>query len=157
VLNIFFKSNDNGGRSMVCKILVAFDGSDGSVNAANFGFNMAYYLPDVIIEVITIFTFSEEEALFLGVSTETFYKSEKEKAEKINSIFLRKTNTNNIPFSLIVLDGNPAEKIVQYAIQEGFNHIIMGSRGLGKIKKLLMGSVSKKVVENSHCSVTVVK
>ncbi|ACV63501.1 UspA domain protein [Desulfofarcimen acetoxidans DSM 771] len=142
---------------MSYKILVAFDGSDGSVNAANFGFNMAYYLPDVIIEVITVFTFTEEEAFFLGVNPEMFYKSEKEKAEKINSIFLKKTDTNNIPFSLSVLDGNPAKEIVKYAIEEGFNHIIMGSRGWGKIRKLLMGSVCKKVLENSHCSVTVVK
>ena len=142
---------------MSYKILVAFDGSDGSVRAADFGFWMAQHMPDIIIEVITVFTFTEEEAGFLGVNLDMFYESLKEKAEIINSIFLKKTKRNNIPFRLVVLDGNPSEKIVKYASEEGFNHIIMGSKGWGKIKKLFMGSVSKKVLENSPCSVTAVK
>ncbi|ETO04811.1 UspA domain-containing protein [Reticulomyxa filosa] len=35
--------------------------------------------------------------------------------------------------------------------------IIMGSRGLGKVKEFFVGSVSKNVVENAHCPVLVVK
>jgi len=35
--------------------------------------------------------------------------------------------------------------------------IVMGSRGLGKVKQFFVGSVSKYVVENSQCPVLVVK
>jgi len=39
----------------------------------------------------------------------------------------------------------------------GANYIIIGSRGLGRIRQFFMGSVSKYVVEHAHCPVLVVK
>ena len=35
--------------------------------------------------------------------------------------------------------------------------IVMGSRGLGTVSRLLMGSVSSHIVNNAHCNVLVVK
>ena len=54
-------------------------------------------------------------------------------------------------------DGDPAEQILRYAESEGANLIVMGSRGLGDLKGLLMGSVSHKVSQLSPCSCVTVK
>ena len=56
-----------------------------------------------------------------------------------------------------IVDGDPAEQILHHAETEGTNLIVMGSRGLGDLKGLLMGSVSHKVSQLSPCSCVTVK
>jgi nucleotide-binding universal stress UspA family protein len=50
-----------------------------------------------------------------------------------------------------------AQQIVSTANSEKVDTIFVGARGLTGVKSLLLGSVSKKVVEKSDCNVTVVK
>ena len=56
-----------------------------------------------------------------------------------------------------VLDGDPAQAILQCAEDEGADMIVIGSRGIGDLKSLLLGSVSHKLVENATCPCLVVK
>lgn len=51
---------------------------------------------------------------------------------------------------------HPGEDICRYAEEEGANMIVMGSRGLGSVKRSLLGSVSDYVVRHSHIPVVVV-
>ncbi|MFQ5976407.1 MAG: universal stress protein [Candidatus Hydrothermarchaeales archaeon] len=53
--------------------------------------------------------------------------------------------------------GEPANEILEFATEYPVDYIVMGSRGLSGIKKFLMGSVSSRVMEHSHCSVLIVK
>ena len=53
--------------------------------------------------------------------------------------------------------GDPCEEIVGLAKREGFDHIVIGSRGLSPISELLMGSVSEHVMRKAHCPVTVIR
>ncbi len=53
--------------------------------------------------------------------------------------------------------GDPAVQIVKTAEQENYQLIVMGSRGLGAIKGIVMGSVSYKVLQLSHCPVLIIK
>ena len=53
--------------------------------------------------------------------------------------------------------GRPDEEIVALAEEIGAGLIVMGSRGLGGIRRLLMGSVSVSVVRHAHCPVLVVR
>jgi len=54
-------------------------------------------------------------------------------------------------------DGDPAETIVDRAKNLGADMIIMGSRGLGTAKGLLIGSVSHKVGHLAECTCVTVK
>ena len=49
------------------------------------------------------------------------------------------------------------EQIVALAEEIGAGLIVMGSRGLGGIRRALMGSVSDAVVRHAHCPVLVVR
>ena len=49
----------------------------------------------------------------------------------------------------------PGSAIVKCAEEVGANLIVMGTRGLGKIRRTLMGSVSDYVVHHAHCPVLV--
>ncbi len=58
----------------------------------------------------------------------------------------------------IFKEGHPAETIVEVGCSEGFDFIVIGSRGLGGLKKALLGSVSNAVVQQAEkCSVIVVR
>jgi nucleotide-binding universal stress UspA family protein len=54
-------------------------------------------------------------------------------------------------------EGDPATVILEGTSAGKYDLIIMGSRGLGKFKKLLLGSVSSKVVNHATCSVLLIR
>jgi nucleotide-binding universal stress UspA family protein len=53
--------------------------------------------------------------------------------------------------------GRPDEEIVALAEELGAGLIVMGGRGLGGMKRTLMGSVSDSVVRHAHCPVLVAR
>jgi nucleotide-binding universal stress UspA family protein len=53
--------------------------------------------------------------------------------------------------------GRKDEEIVRVAEEIGAGLIVMGSRGLGGLKRSLMGSVSDSVMRHAHCPVLVVR
>ncbi len=53
--------------------------------------------------------------------------------------------------------GKAAHEIVALAEEMGAGLIVIGSRGLGGIRRALMGSVSDSVVRHAHCPVFVVR
>jgi nucleotide-binding universal stress UspA family protein len=53
--------------------------------------------------------------------------------------------------------GSPDTEIVKLADDIGAGLIVMGSRGLGGIRRALIGSVSDSVVRHAHCPVLVVR
>ncbi|MDX1430810.1 MAG: universal stress protein [Gammaproteobacteria bacterium] len=54
-------------------------------------------------------------------------------------------------------DGDPGKRIVHAAESEGVDTIVMGSRGLGDLKGLFLGSVSHYVASRAHCTCITVK
>lgn len=52
----------------------------------------------------------------------------------------------------LVEDGDPADRIVEAAKREGVDLIVMGRRGLGDLKGLLLGSVTHKVAQLAACA-----
>lgn len=58
---------------------------------------------------------------------------------------------------LEIVTGDPAEEIIRLANIYQADLILIGSRGLTGLKRILQGSVSSQVVENAPCSVLVVK
>ena len=53
--------------------------------------------------------------------------------------------------------GNEAEHITGLAEELGADLIVIGSRGLSGMKRLVMGSVSESVVRHAHCPVLVMR
>jgi nucleotide-binding universal stress UspA family protein len=55
------------------------------------------------------------------------------------------------------LEGRAAKAILRAAESEGADVIVMGSRGLSDLAGLLLGSVTHKVIQLSHCTVVVAR
>jgi nucleotide-binding universal stress UspA family protein len=51
----------------------------------------------------------------------------------------------------VIEDGDPASKILEVAQREKADLVVMGRRGLGDLKGFLLGSVTHKVAQLSHC------
>jgi nucleotide-binding universal stress UspA family protein len=56
-----------------------------------------------------------------------------------------------------MLEGDPADVIARRAQELGCDAIVMGSRGMGRIANLVIGSVATKVVHLTALPVTLVK
>ncbi len=56
-----------------------------------------------------------------------------------------------------VMEGDPAHQIVDIARARKVDAIVMGSRGLGGLERLLLGSVSHKVAHAAPCSCLIVR
>lgn len=54
-------------------------------------------------------------------------------------------------------DGDPGDAIVEHARREKADLIVMGTRGFGEFKGMLLGSVSHKVSSRATCAVLTVK
>lgn len=58
---------------------------------------------------------------------------------------------------LEIVTGDPAEEIIRLANIYKSQLIVMGSRGLTGVNRILQGSVSSQVVTDAHCSVMIVR
>lgn len=56
-----------------------------------------------------------------------------------------------------IIEGSPAEAIINVAKTRGSTVIVMGSRGLSSIAELVLGSTSHKVVSHAPCPVLIVR
>jgi nucleotide-binding universal stress UspA family protein len=54
-------------------------------------------------------------------------------------------------------ESDPAEAIIEVASAQNADLIVVGSRGLSGVQRILLGSVSSKVSEHASCSVMIVR
>jgi len=93
-------------------------------------------------------SFRSRDASGKGVADRDYWR---EQLEQIRPVDAR------IPVRHILLEGDPASQIVQYAEEAGIDLIVMGTHGRSGLERLLMGSVAEKVLRDAPCSVLVVK
>lgn len=63
----------------------------------------------------------------------------------------------SIPVHHVFLEGDPATEIDRYARDAGIDLIVMGTHGRTGVERLLVGSVTEKVMREAPCSVMAVK
>ena len=66
-------------------------------------------------------------------------------------------DTAGIAYTLELAEGEIAETLVQYAEREKCDMIVMGTRGMGTVMNLVLGSVTTKVIHLTNIPVTLVK
>jgi nucleotide-binding universal stress UspA family protein len=66
-------------------------------------------------------------------------------------------NIKNVSVKSKVNIGNPADEIIKFANDEKIELIVMGTTGLGGIKKFVFGSVARNISEKANCPVMLVR
>jgi nucleotide-binding universal stress UspA family protein len=69
----------------------------------------------------------------------------------------QKVRAENVPVETSLREGNSPQEIVKAAKEGQFDLIVIGARGIHRLRDLLMGSVTEGVVKHASCSVLVVK
>ncbi len=139
---------------MFNKILLAVDGSDHSQKAAKLAGNLAR-LSAGSLQMITVY---EEVPSYLGEPN--LSQAIAERSAKAQKIIDESTQEiGDIPgnYEAEILSGDPAETILRVIEVNDIDLVIMGTRGRGGIKSLLLGSQSHKVVSAAPCPVLLVR
>lgn len=137
------------------RALVAVDGSEASRRATDIAAELARG-GSLEISLIHVLPHSYV-AGSLGVVTSITYEREEE-AKRILESAKEYLASKGVEVKATYLpQGDPADQILQTAEKENYDLIIMGSRGLSPFDRLLLGSVSRKVVDHAHCSVLIAR
>jgi nucleotide-binding universal stress UspA family protein len=155
-----------GGPS---RIVVAVDGSKNSQNAAGTAIDIADSLGARLF-VVSVASFHSEDAAIEAVSRaeegeldgqmersmQGFKLNQRTRAvdEVVDAAKKRGLEAEG---KVVRTDGSIVEAILDYQVEKKGELIILGTRGRGGFKRLLMGSVSTGVVNHANCSVMVVR
>jgi nucleotide-binding universal stress UspA family protein len=139
------------------KILVAYDSSPQSEEALKHAILLCEYFPSATLLVVHAFNYPNfvvGEAV-LSPSAE----ANNEIYQQANAIMENaKSMIHPLPNATVeLIQGNAAEIIVTLAKERFYDLIILGSRGLGGVRELLLGSVSHYVVQHAQIPVLVIK
>ncbi|AHD05869.1 universal stress protein [Paenibacillus larvae] len=143
---------------MFSHILTAYDGSESAVKALKHASSLLRQESQAKLTVLHVFNFPNVvigEAI-IPPSTEakkkSYYEAQSllEEAKK-----LAPPVSNEIQW--LIAEGDPASTILSYAEEIEADLIVLGSRGLGEWKELMLGSVSHHVVQHAQVPVLIVK
>jgi nucleotide-binding universal stress UspA family protein len=82
---------------------------------------------------------------------------EEREGQQLLDITLNSLKSVGLAASSVLRRGDAATEIIDYVKDQKIDLIVTGSRGLSQIRSWLMGSVSRKLVHYSGCSVLVVR
>lgn len=146
---------------MMKKILVPFDGSETAYRALAFAAEIGkpFGSEILVVNVIVPYDFTKipprkpKNAL---EEAEMASKAPDPTPLDIAKAALEKLAYPTASYRLIV-DTDPAERILDYAKTAEADMIVLGNRGMGMLAELLMGSVSMKISQYAECPVVIVK
>ncbi len=136
-------------------MLLAVDGSDHSMRAAQHAGELARALSSRIVRIMVAF---EPIPDYFGEPNRQ--QAIDARLEQANGILAKaQAAVGKIPGEIHteLIEGTPAEAIIGVAKTRGSSVIVMGSRGLGSMADLVLGSTSHKVVSHAPCPVLIVR
>lgn len=135
------------------RILVPVDGSDSSDRAID----QAIYLAEICnAKLDFIYVANINQLAINACLSDAILEAVTQAGNVILDRALAKVPAN-IKAEAFSETGSPAIVILEIAESENSDLIVMGSRGLGVVKGVLLGSVSQHLVEQAKCPVMVVK
>jgi nucleotide-binding universal stress UspA family protein len=143
------------GETMFDKILLAVDGSEHALHAARTAANLARTMKAQELRVVVAYDFIPP---YLGEPNMQYAINAR--MEEAKAIMQKAVDAvGDIPCEIHteLIEGPPAEAIIDVATTRKSDVIVMGSRGLGKLAGLLLGSTSQKVVAHAPCPVLIVR
>ena len=136
------------------KILIATDGSEKNQPAVRKGLEIARDSGSSVyaVYVINMAPYPPSQTDFFPDEVYTALKNEGEKAvEQV------KQQAHDVEVETHVLSGSPAHLISEFAKKNNVDLIVVGYQGRTGLDRLLMGSVSERILRLADCMVLVVK
>ena len=144
-------------------ILVCTDGSEQSIKAVNKAAFISEHLKGVVVTLIHVYYLDtaiispHANGYVTGEILQRIDGEKKEKGRKILEEAAKVFEQKNIIVNTILTKGHPATTIIEAASKGNFDLVVIGSRGLGGLKKMLLGSVSNAVAQEVETTIMIVK
>jgi nucleotide-binding universal stress UspA family protein len=135
-------------------IIVALDGSAHSLKALDYARQLAEKHGS---KLILLHAFQATSDLRGSEGFNQMVGKRKGKGEEILKEAFKRLGRTTFEVEEDLLEGPAAEAIIAVAETRNANLVVMGTRGMGSLKGLLVGSVSTKVTHHASCSVLVVR
>lgn len=135
------------------RLLVPIDGSDHSLRALAYVIKRATSHRQLRICLLNV-QLPLPQSLFVKPST--IAEHHRAKSKEALARALRMLHRKAFKAEILVRVGEPGETIAKVARQKRCGEIVLGSRGLGNLKGLILGSVTTKVIHAARVPVTVV-
>ena len=137
------------------RILLAVDGSEHALHATRKAAELARLMKPVEFRIVVAY---DPIPLYLGEpNMQIVITNRKGEAEEILNAAVKEVGTVPCEIHTEILEGDPASAILEIANVRKSDAIVMGSRGLGRLAGLLLGSTSQKVVSHAPCPVLIVR
>lgn len=140
------------------KILVPYDGSEHSKRAFRYALDLAKKYSSELVVASCIL--GQDQFPETSVPEEENLELQRQKniASKLLSVPELESEEAKVGYKGIVLKTpSVADAILSYAESNDIDIMVIGSRGLGGFKKLLLGSVASTLSQYSKCPVLIVK
>jgi len=137
------------------KILLAVDGSEHGYHAARKAAELARTMSSKEFWIVVSY---DPIPLYLG-EPNLQYAIDNRLKDAQAVLKQAKEQVGNLPCEIHteMIEGDAAEAIINVANTRSADVIVMGSRGLGRLAGLLLGSTSQKVVAHAPCLVLIVR
>jgi len=144
---------------MFKNILVPVDGSKYSLNAAKVAIAIGEKFGGKVTLLHVISKSLEANSKTKDEQEIPVEKIETLRAEgyKVLEKAIQSIGKDTAEIEAVLSWGNPANIIMEEVEDKEYDLIVMGSRGLGAIRGLLLGSVSERVSKSAKCSVMIAK
>ena len=134
------------------KLLVGYDGSPQSDKAVDVALSLA----DCVDSAVLVFAVARPPEPATSAELEAMLDEAREHFEEGFKKIREKAQGHNVEIRTAIEVGHPAEHIIHRAEAEGIDLIILGRRGRSMISRMMLGSVSERVLRYAHCPVMVV-
>jgi nucleotide-binding universal stress UspA family protein len=139
------------------EVLVPVDGSESSVRAARFAMEIAGAI-DVGVRLFYVFPAASVELVGMAGMSRADVEHATQSSGQRTFELVRKALEGGMADRVEqeTAIGDPAEEIVVFTERNPAVLVVIGRRGLSRMKSLLLGSVSDKVIRHAKCPVTVI-
>ena len=138
---------------MIKRMLVAYDGSAPAEAAFALGLAFARTF-EATLDVLAVARPPDiGDDVETGAAIEGARRQLRQALRKLET----RAKESGAAVTFHVQVGHPAECILAFAEHHGIDHIVIGHRGTSVLRRWLVGSVSRQVIDHAPCSVTVVR
>jgi nucleotide-binding universal stress UspA family protein len=138
------------------RVLAAIDGSLHADHAVDYAIRLAANGTQIEVVLLNV----QPEILAWqthGLAQETMLARREQEGQRAAQVAGKRLKAAGVRFELRIESGEAAETIARVALEHRSDMIVLGTRGMGAIANLVIGSVAYKVVHLANVPVTLVK
>ncbi len=138
------------------KLLIPCDGSDNALRAVRYAASLAKELSDVELELLNVQD-PLPQKVHSVLSEQEIARWQAGEADLILQPARQILDAEEVRYQVRTRVGSPANEIARHVQETQCDAIIMGTRGMGPIVNLVIGSVATKVIHLVEVPVTLIK